>query len=208
MQTLKLISELEQALKECGFEHPIYKQKEAIMNFKAGKDIYILGDAQTGKTTSSIIAIIQKLKSEFEDAPRALIITESSEIALQYEALFKKLSMHTNLRCSLAIENKQKITQQFEAIYYGTDVIIGTTKRIMDLYFKYSINLNKINVFIIDNAEQQIKQELQGLIDRLTQSLSQKCQLIVCATTLTDRLQKLISKLERQPIAIFYNHSN
>ena len=63
------------------------------------------------------------------------------------------------------------------------------------------INLNKIKLFVIDDAEMVIKHGLQGQIDRLALSLP-KCQHLVFTNDLTPKIEKLIEKFIVAPIVI------
>jgi ATP-dependent RNA helicase RhlE len=139
MFTEKLIKPLSSALIEAGITTPLPLQEKAISKLNAGQDMFGIGSTGIGKTTTAIIATIQKLKEEFEDAPRALIIVATHERALTMKDQFRTLGKNTSLRYACAIEGI-KIEKQFEEIYFGTDVIIGTTKRIMDIYFKHGLN--------------------------------------------------------------------
>jgi superfamily II DNA/RNA helicase len=200
MFTEKLIKPLSSALIEAGITSPLPLQEKSISKLNAGQDMFGVGPKGIGKTTTAIITTIQKLKEEFEDAPRALIIVATHEKALEMKDRFRVLGKNTSLRYACAIEGI-KIEKQFEEIYIGTDVIIGTTKRIMDIYFKHGLNLNKLKLFILDDAESQIKDAQQGNVDRLIQSLP-KCQHLVFVNELNPKIEKLTSKLMVNPFIV------
>ena len=71
----------------------------------------------------------------------------------------------------------------------------------MEIYFRKNFNLNKIKLFVIDDAEMVIKHGLQGQIDRLALSLP-KCQHLVFTNDLTPKIEKLIEKFIVAPIVI------
>ncbi len=193
----KLIKPLSSALLEAGIENPLPLQEQLLSKINGGFDVYGVGPDGIGKTTLAIISIINKLKQEFEDAPRALIIVASAERATELQERFLLLGKNTSLRYKLAVDGG-KIEKQFEDIYFGADVVIGTTKRIMDIYLRYNLNVNKLKIFIIDDAEAQVKQALQGQIDRLSQSLP-KCQHLVFTNELTPRVEKMSSTFMINP---------
>ena len=203
MFTEKLIQPLSSALIEAGMATPFPLQEKSISKLNAGQDMFGIGPDGIGKTTTAIIATIQKLKEKFEDAPRALIIVATHERALTMKDQFRTIGKNTSLRYACAIEGI-KIEKQFEEIYIGTDVIIGTTKRIMDIYFKHGLNLNKLKLFILDDAESQIKDAQQGNVDRLIQSLP-KCQHIVFANEMNPKIEKLTAKLMVNPFIVEVN---
>ena len=100
--------------------------------------------------SSIIISAIQKLVSAFEDAPRALIIVADEVKALEMKEQFKLLSRETDLRAELAFDGG-KIDAQTEAIYFGTDIVIGTAKRVLEIYFRKNFNLNNDITFYTYN---------------------------------------------------------
>ena len=193
----KLIKPLSSALLEAGIETPLPLQEQLLSKINAGQDVFGIGKEGIGKTTLAVIATINKLKNEFEDAPRALILVESHEKALDLEEQFKLLGKNTSLRYKLATD-AGKIIKQFEDIYFGTDVVIGTTKRMMDIYLRYNLNINKLKLVIIDDAEAQVKQALQGQIDRLIQCLP-KCQHIVFANEMNHKIERLTEQMMINP---------
>lgn len=188
----KLDKALAAELLEIGFEQPKEIQLKCISKINSGADIIAIAPALSGKTSTIVIATIQKLKAAFEDAPRALILVGNMEKALAMKEQFRILTRETDLRVQCAFE-EGKIDEQNENIYAGTDIVIGTPKRLLEIYFSKNMNLNKIKLFVIDDAELMIKFGFQGPIDRLGLSLP-KCQHLVFTDSLTDKIKKLISK--------------
>lgn len=196
----KLNKKLATALSENGFEEPKPMQLKCIPKINGGSDLIGIGPKGCGKSSTIIITAIQKLGSAFEDAPRALIIVADEVQALEMKEQFKLLSYNTNLRAEVAFEGG-KIDAQTEAIYFGTDIVIGTAKRVLEIYFRKNFNLNKIKLFVIDDAEMVIKNGLQGQIDRLALSLP-KCQHLVFTNELNAKIERLIEKFIVAPIVV------
>jgi ATP-dependent RNA helicase RhlE len=196
----KVNKKLAAALLENGFEEPKPMQLKAIPKINGGADLIGIGPSHSGKSSTIIITAIQKLVSAFEDAPRALIIVANEVKALEMKEQFKLLSYNTDLRAEVAFEGG-KIDAQTEAIYFGTDIVIGTAKRVLEIYFRKNFNLNKIKLFVIDDAEMVIKNGLQGQIDRLALSLP-KCQHLVFTNELNGKIERLIEKFIIAPIII------
>jgi len=196
----KLNKKFAATLSEHGFEEPTPLQLKCIPKINGGSDVIGIGPDGCGKSSAILIGAIQKLGSAFEDAPRALIIVADEAKALAMLEQFKLLSYHTDLRAEVVFESG-KIDKQTEAIYFGTDIVIGTAKRVLEIYFRKNFNLNKIKLFAIDDAELIIKNALQGQIDRLALSLP-KCQHLVFTDELTPKIEKLIEKFIIAPIVI------
>jgi ATP-dependent RNA helicase RhlE len=193
----KLHKSLLKALPEANISEPNVVQITALSKLNSGTDIVLSSGSATGKTTAILMSIITKLKYAFEDAPRAMIIVPDKEKAEQTQELFKQLARYTDLRCVI-VHDHAPLLKHFEDVYYGTDVLVGTAKRIMDIYFKYNLNINKLKHVVIDNAEHIIKQSLQGHMDRLSQSLP-KCQRIIACENFDAKLERVADKLLINP---------
>ncbi len=188
----KLNKKLSSALLEAGFEEPKTIQVKAISKINGGFDVIGIGPEGAGKSTIAVISAIQKLDRAFEDAPRALILVPDMQSAIAMGDQLTLLKKNTDLRFELAYE-EGKLQKQSQDIYVGTDIVIGTPKRVLAIYFSKNLNLNKLKLFIIDDPEAMIKNACQGEVDRIGLSLP-KCQHLVFTTELNDKVQRLISK--------------
>jgi len=196
----KLYKKLATALEEVNIETPTPLQARCLSKINAGSDVIGIGPAGSGKSTLITITAIQKLQRAIEDMPKVLILVGNSESGNAMKEQFRQFAKNTDLRITTAFEDGD-INDQNAEIYDGTDILIGTAKRILDLYFANGLNLNKIKLFVIDDAELMIKNSWQGQIDRLALSLP-KCQHLVFTTGLTDKIEKLISKFIIAPFVV------
>ncbi len=192
----KLSPALAVALTENKFDSPTPLQIAAFGKITGGNDLIAVSPPKSGKTALVVITLIQKLKEPFEDAPRALVIVPNKEKALEMRDLFKLLAGR-DLRMVCAFEGGPLDVQR-DDIYGGVDVVVATPKRIQDIYFQNGINLNKIKWFIIDDGE-TINHNTQVYVDRMFQSIPKKCQRLIFASKLTDRID--ILSTEHMPAA-------
>lgn len=196
----KLYKPLAQAFLATGYTQPTAFQEACIPKINAGNDIFGVAAEGSGKTTCIVLATINKLKQAFEDAPRALIIVSTKDEVLAIAEQFSVLAEYTDLRWAIAHE-RGDIDLQKEEIYVGTDIVIGTPKRLQEIYFKNSLNLNKIKLFIIDDAEKMVAQGMQGPIDRMGESIT-KCQHLVFTNNLNERVERLTEKFMEKAIVV------
>jgi ATP-dependent RNA helicase RhlE len=199
MNTLikKMSKHLANALTENNILEPTVLQQKIISKINSGADLIIESEDHSGKTTALVLTTIHKLKEPFEDAARALIIVPSIDLAIEMENQFKLLSVGTKLRIHTAHEGG-KIDKQNEDIYIGADVVIGTPKRIMEIYFRKNINITKVKLFAIDDTELVVKNLHQGYIHRLADSLP-KCQHLIFTNAYSERIEAMIEKFMVAP---------
>jgi hypothetical protein len=138
-----------------------------------------------------LISSLFRSPESYEGCPRAIIFVADSSKALELKQLFDKAIFRTEISVELAHE-KGKTIEQRNTIYDGADIIIGTPKRIFDLYIQNGINFSLIKLLILENANAQQKHfpELIRICDSLP-----KCQRFVFAEKSNDKLEKLVEKL-------------
>ena len=95
----KLSDTLKQALIEYGLQSLTEFQSKVITAIKGGRNTIIIAGEEKYKSTALAIGILQKVQeASADDAPRAIIIVENKEKALEMEALLNKLAKRTDLR--------------------------------------------------------------------------------------------------------------
>ena len=184
----KLDIQLLEVLEENGFSESTETEKICIPRIKSGHDLLCIAGKGSGKTTTIVVSVLQRLKSELADVPRAVIIVPNKERAAEMKTEFDRLGQYTDLRVNTACDN-EKIDIQKDKIYMGSDVVIGTAKRMNLIYSLYALNLNSVKIFAIDDAESVIKSINYLQIDRLSESMP-KAQKIVFASDLTEWLER------------------
>jgi len=188
MPFIKLIQSLTLNLESNGFKEPLPFQEKILSIIKAGHNLFAIAPKDAGKSTSIVISVIQKLKGQaLEDAPRAVIVVKDKQAALDLEEEFKKLKRGTDLRVYTVFEERA-IDEQKEKIYEGVDVVIATPRRLNKIYFVNGINLNKLQMFVVDDAENLFKTNTFTDVTRLPESIG-KCQYLVFAEKFDKRFE-------------------
>ncbi|WNH09945.1 DEAD/DEAH box helicase [Thalassobellus suaedae] len=184
----KLIEPLKDIIKSKGFDAPLPLQKQILSKIKGGASLFIIAPKDSGKTSSLVISVIQKLKHAFEDAPRALIFVKDKQAALDLELEFNAFKRGTNLRVYCAYDEKS-IDDQKDEIYFGTDIVIATPKRLNKIFFLNGINLNKLQMCIVEDAEFLFRNNNFGEVTRTPESIS-KCQYLVFSDKFDARFER------------------
>jgi superfamily II DNA/RNA helicase len=175
----KLDQHLLDAIEEFGFEKPTKTQKQSISKIKSGIDLLVRSDEKSGKTATIAISVIQQLKSKFEDVPRALIVVSSREKSIELKLLFEELAQNTDLRifCEGDAGNLHDLRDK---IYAGSDIVIATAKKLNELYSFSGINLNNLKMFIIDDAELIMRDQILSEINRLAPYIPKSQRIVFC----------------------------
>jgi ATP-dependent RNA helicase RhlE len=184
----KLDIELIEVLRENGMTESTELEQICIPKIKSGRDLLCIAPNGSGKTTTLVVSVLQRLKSSLNDVPRALIVVVNKDLAVEMKDEFSRLGEYTDLRVNLACDDG-KIDVQKDQIYMGSDVVIGTAKRINKIYSLYALNLSGVKIFAIDDADSVIKNLSYPQIDRLSESMP-KAQRVVFATQMTEWLDR------------------
>lgn len=181
-------------------------QLAVVSKIKKGGDAVIVAGKGTGKTTAIAIASMIKAPKAFEGSPRVLVLSSSVE---SVHALHKQLSDWTR-RTEIAVElahDKGNMVLERNNIFDGADIIVGNTKRIMDLYIQNGIHVGQLNLFVIDDASEITKSPtIAQHIHRLAESLP-KCQKMIFTQEMTPRVEKLVELLCVHPTMMEFEPS-
>ncbi|WP_194767705.1 DEAD/DEAH box helicase [Tamlana sp. I1] len=189
MSFKKLIEPLRNSLESKGFNEPLPLQKLILSKIKGGASMFVMAPKGSGKTTSIVLSVIQKLNGKaFEDAPRALIFVKDKQAALDLELEFNAFSRGTDLRVYCAYDEKN-IDHQRDEIYDGVDVVIATPKRLNKIFYLNGINLNKLQMCIVEDAEFLFGNQNFAEVTRTPESI-ERCQYLVFGEHFDSRFER------------------
>jgi len=149
---------------------------EALKLLGSGKSV--LGIAQLEEYESFIPQILFDFVPKPEEgSPRAIVVCKDDETAKRiHELASKELKKH-DLTVDLIIEKGNKLKQRND-LFDGTELIIGTPKRLCELYFQNGFNVGKLKLFVIMEMDDQMRAGFRGFISRIAESLPKCRQLI------------------------------
>jgi ATP-dependent RNA helicase RhlE len=197
MKLKKINEKLQDALIENGLTEANILQQETFSTIKSGADCIILSPAGSGKSTTIVLNVIQQLAGHTEESPRALIFVEDKAKVLEMEALFEKYGKYTNLEV-YGVHDKGDMDYDKNYISTGVDVLIGTPNKLSDMFTTAGYNVNRLKMFIIDDADPMLKLRHETKIMRISNSIT-KTQRIIFAENLTERIEILADKMMLEP---------
>ncbi|MEJ6980180.1 DEAD/DEAH box helicase [Pedobacter sp. P351] len=200
LEKLKLNKSLVRSITDAGFITPKEVQVKTMTRIIGGQDIIAIGPEGCGKTSTYILGVLTKLKNGFEDAPRALILVPDKERVLSVIEQFELLNKNKTIRI-VGLYAAPGIESQMNDLADGCDIVVATPDRARALYLKLGLNLNKIIMFVVDDAEVIVKQGLQLPVVELANSIT-KCQHLIFAEVMHERLNKMISPFIKEPFIL------
>ncbi len=194
----KINPNLQQALIEHNLLEANEMQQDTFSTIKSGADAVIQSPKGTGKSTTIVLNVIQRMEKTMGESTRALIIVENKEKVLEMEELFLKFGTYTDLSI-LGVHDKGDVDYDKNIISLGLDILIGTPNRVNALFASAGFNINTIKMFVVDDAEELFKNRLDAIIMRLSASV-EKTQRIFFCSEITERVETLAEKIMIEPV--------
>lgn len=197
MKLKKINEDLQNALVENGLTEANVMQLETFSTIKSGKDAVIQSAKGSGKSTTIIINVIQRMEKSFGESTRVLILVENKERVLEMEEMFLKYGTYHDLSI-LGVHEKGDIDYDKNIISMGLDVLIGTPNKINAMFSSAGFNINTIKMFVVDDADILFRNRMDAVVLRLSNSIEKTQRLFFC-TTLTERVETLADKIMIEP---------
>ncbi|GHC50864.1 DEAD/DEAH box helicase [Ulvibacter litoralis] len=188
----KLNSNLKETLEQLEITTPTPLQINSIPVIKSGANVYCLGPKDSGKTTTLILTTLQKLKCEATgNTPRAVILVENKEKAMQLYDQFLFYTKYNSLRVYVGYEELHVDVQKSE-IFEGIDILINTPKSMNKLFLLNGVNTAELKIFSIDDAEFLVQKSAYSALMSITQSIK-KSQYVIYAEKMNPKLERFES---------------
>jgi ATP-dependent RNA helicase RhlE len=193
------------AIKELGYETPTPIQQKAISPILEGTDILGIAKTGSGKTASFALPILQKLSfgpSAGKKKIKALILVPTRELAVQVAEVFHSLGKHLPEKVkSLAVFGGVSINPQMMELR-GTEVLIATPGRLLDLVDHNALNLSHVEILVLDEADKMVNEGFEEEMNKILGLLPVKRQNLLFSATLKDAIKEIQKKILSQPVKI------
>jgi superfamily II DNA/RNA helicase len=199
-EKLKLNKQIIRSATEAGYTSPKEIQQNTLTRIFGGQDLIAVGPEGCGKTTTYILAVLNKIKYDAEGVPRVLILVPTKEHVLDVIDRFEQLNKNKQLLI-VGLYAAIGTESQMNALADGADIVVATPDRARAIYLKLGLNLNKIDLFIVDDAELIVKQGLQLPVAELANSIT-RCQHLVFTEVMHDKLDKMIAPFMKLPAIV------
>lgn len=198
MKLKKINQELQEGLILHGLNEANELQRDTFSTIKSGVDVVIQSDRKSGKTTTIVINVLQKLKYSFEESPRALIFVQDKEQVLEMVRLFDQLGKFNDLS-TFGVHEKSDLDEDKNQISMGVDVLVGTPNKINMLFSTAGFNVNKLSMVIVDDADIMFKNRFDTTIHRISESIGKAQRIFIC-NEITEKVENLAEKIMIEPL--------
>jgi len=204
-QELNISEPILKALSNKQYKTPTPIQEQAISVVLNGKDLLGIAQTGTGKTAAFAIPIIQQLDKPMltnrKREIRALILTPTRELAIQIDECFTDYAKFTGLRNTVIFGGVNQ-RPQVDELKKGTDILIATPGRLLDLISQKHIKLDYIKHFVLDEADRMLDMGFTHDIKRLLPLLPKQRQTLCFSATMPVAIATLSKSILNQPVRI------
>ncbi|QQA41933.1 DEAD/DEAH box helicase [Pelagovum pacificum] len=193
---------LNDALKRTGFSEPTPIQNQAIPLALEGHDILGLAQTGTGKTLAFGLPLIDHLlaargKPEPKTA-KALILAPTRELVNQIADSLRTLTDGTPIRV-VTVVGGQSIGRQINMLSRGTDILVATPGRLIDLMDRGSVDLRTVKHLVLDEADQMLDLGFIHALRRIAPKLGTPRQTMLFSATMPKQMEELSSAYLTNP---------
>jgi len=197
----KLNKQLLAAVEAKGYTVPTTVQMKAIPTILAGQDVMGIAQTGTGKTAAYLLPLLKILSHAQGPDPRALILVPTRELAMQVGKELGDFASFTDIRYAVIYGGTGPKTQ-IENVTRGIDALVATPGRLIELYQNGHVQLKKIKVFILDEAERLMDMGFISQLHRILEVVPRKRQNLLFSATMSDLVMKIAGDFLSFPTVI------
>lgn len=195
-EDLNLKNELLNSLKEMNFVNPTEVQERSIPLILEGNDVVVRSKTGTGKTGAFLIPILNRIESG--DIQSSLVVVPTRELALQVFNVAKKMSAGMDIKTTV-VYGGASIETQIKSLRKGSNIIIGTPGRIIDLINRKNLDFRKLRYLVLDEADIMLDMGFIEDIEYIISATPRKKQSMLFSATIPERIAHLAKKYMYKP---------
>jgi superfamily II DNA/RNA helicase len=201
---LGVIDELVSVLEAQGIIAPFPIQALTIADAIAGRDVCGKAKTGSGKTLAFGIPVLQRLAGSEAPAvkrrpPRGLVLVPTRELAHQVADVMRPLSDAVNLTL-VSCYGGTGMDAQLKALAGGTDVLVATPGRLIDLCQRGEVDLSQIEIVVLDEADRMADMGFMPQVEWLLRRLERTHQAMLFSATLDGDVDRLVRDELTDPV--------
>ncbi|MET0879040.1 MAG: DEAD/DEAH box helicase, partial [Tardiphaga sp.] len=202
---LGLSEPITRALVDEQYATPTPIQAQTIPQVLAARDVVGIAQTGTGKTAAFALPILNHLAgSGGRPQPRScrvLVLSPTRELSAQIVESFETYGRYLRLRVALAIGGVP-INRQIRSLTNGVDVLVATPGRLLDLMENRAVHLDRVDVFVLDEADRMLDMGFIHDIRRIVTKLPAKRQTLFFSATMPREITELANSMLKDPVRV------
>lgn len=199
---LDLIAPIQLALKDTGYETPTPIQQRAIPLVLEGHDLLGIAQTGTGKTAAFCLPILNLLYTRQTKreprCPRVLVLTPTRELAIQIHKSLVTYGKYMKQKYAVIFGGVGQ-GNQVRDLSQGVDVLVATPGRLLDLINQRHLRLDKVEIFVLDEADRMLDMGFMRDIKKIVPLLPAQRHNLFFSATMPSEIQSLAQTILKNP---------
>ncbi len=184
------------------FEIPTPVQTGCIPPALEGRDVLATAQTGTGKTLGYLIPIVEMLlNTKDRNAPQALILLPTRELAIQVEKAFLAIRTSSQQTVALVVGGMAERTQ-LDALRRGARLVVATPGRLEDFLKRKMIRMDQVNTLVLDEVDRMLDMGFQPSIARIVSTLPAHRQTLCYSATLEGSVREVARNYLNNPVRV------
>jgi ATP-dependent RNA helicase RhlE len=185
------------------FVTPTPVQEAAIPPAMEGKDVLATAQTGTGKTLGFLLPAMERLLATKGKHPAVLILTPTRELAQQVEKQYAQLAGKSLQRAATLIGGASE-SNQIRDLKAGARLIVATPGRLEDFLERRLIDLKRIEVLVLDEADRMLDMGFIPAIRRIVAKLPRQRQTMCFSATIDPAVAHLLDEILTNPVRLSF----
>ncbi|XP_073427854.1 probable ATP-dependent RNA helicase DDX59 isoform X2 [Dendrobates tinctorius] len=194
-------------LKRAGYGAPTPIQMQMIPVGLMGRDVLASADTGSGKTAAFLLPAVVRCMEQ-KDAPAALILTPTRELAVQIEKQAQELMFKLPQMKTALLVGGLPLPPQLHRLRQNVQVVIATPGRLLEIISQNSVNLGELRIVIVDEADTMLKMGFQQQVLEVLEHTPADRQTVLVSATIPDSIERFAQQLLRDPVQITAGEKN
>ena len=191
-EQFNLPKSLQKAVDEIGLTTPTPIQEKSFSVIMSGRDMMGIAQTGTGKTFAYLLPILKQYKFSPTHTPKIVILVPTRELVVQVVEEIEKLTQYMSIR-TIGIYGGVNINTQKKNVYEGSDILVGTPGRTMDLALDNVVRFDEMQKLVIDEFDEMLNLGFRTQLTSLFAMMPRKRQNILFSATMTDEVDAILN---------------
>jgi len=204
-ENLGLSQPVLQALDMKGYDTPTPIQEQAIPAVLSGRDLLGIAQTGTGKTAAFMLPSIDRLREAGNRIPfkscRMLVLAPTRELAGQIAQSAKDYGALAGLKVD-SIVGGTSVGKDRNKLHRGTDILVATPGRLLDLIDQKAFNLTGVEILVLDEADQMLDLGFIHALRRIHQLAPAERQTLFFSATMPKAIKELVGQYCNSPVQV------
>ena len=205
-KSLELDKDIEKSLEVLEFTNLTQVQEKVIPKILDKKDVVVKSQTGSGKTLAFAVPICSEITWD-EKSPQCLVVTPTRELAMQISEDFFNIGRFKRLKV-VKLFGDSPFYNQKSLLSQRTHVVVGTPGRIIDHIKKDTINLEKIEYLVLDEADEMLNMGFIDQVEEIINYLPSNKNTFLFSATMPKEIETIYNKYLKNPEIIEIKSEN